>query len=1138
MDKEEDKAVEAENEKSVEKEQPKKKKPEPKKAKKGEDADEVLVKNTIELKPKLEEAPGKTAVLGWGRMNPITVGHEKLVNKIKSVARSEGGDPILFLTHSQDAKKNPLTYDDKYMLATRAFGKMVRKSRSKTIIQAAQELQKKYKNIVLVVGSDRVKTFDDLLNKYNGKDYSFDSIKVVSAGDRDPDADDVTGMSASKMRALAKDGDMESFSKGLPKKLKANAKDVYDMVRGGMKISEELELDEAILSFAQRRQRAMTMRKYKSKIAAARKRMSKRVATKDRLQKKARKKAIAIIRGKVAGDKGKRYSELSTAEKMMIDQKVAKRKAVIDRIAKKLLPKVRRADIARVQGKKVSEEYNLDEHFDLFIEEPTVGQDPDIKDKKGTQPAVYYKGLSKSTKDKRDAHFKKGTKMDDDNPAAYKPAPGDATAKTKPSKHTKKFKDMYGEELIPLSKFHSAQKKDGSVKTDGRFKIFRKKNAEAGDTSDKAEIKNKIIDENKAEERLRTQHKAERENMKREHDKELDSVKTRGLRRQIRDLQKEEFDTDEALLAFIEEVSNDISDSVELSEAKGDAGLKAKAEKSGMPLGILRQVYNRGVAAWRTGHRPGTTPQQWGFARVNSFVTKSSGTWGKADADLAAKVRGSSKKEEVESPIDKKKDGSLSYKKTKVITEDDPCWDTHEKRGMKKKGGKLVPNCVPKNEAVSPAQQAAIAIAKKKKEKLDEALQHVHTIKIDGNAPSNPKPSEVANIKSDFKLHVQAIRGATKRLGGLITDTEVPSRQNKFVGTIKVGTRGDANKISIPVIQRSVKSGGIELDKRQFVEETELDEEFEYMLEGYMASKLKSVTINKKAYQHALKTLKDVITRKKKESGGIGMKHGSNYYAQQVAKTYRDVDHKVLHNMLGEEYIFEEGGAGDRGTDKLTKRYKKDTPGESVSESEGPVPKPMSKMTDKQKEDLRHKQAAERERNIRKMKIGQKQTDDDRKRREADRERRLRQYAGKREELELDDMFESVISEREGFKQFNEDVSQKQISDLEKFADRLLDKFGVDVEFTRHFADRMNDDRNNPKISIPELQRFFKKVAKNKAKDIKQLGDSEAVLKDIQADLNLPVVINYDKAKNEFEVVNKTIMRKKDFKTPNKIVKY
>ena len=74
---------------------------------------------------------------------------------------------------------------------------------------------------------------------------------------------------------------------------------------------------------------------------------------------------------------------------------------------------------------------------------------------------------------------------------------------------------------------------------------------------------------------------------------------------------------------------------------KATAALQKKAEKSGMPLGILRKVYNRGMAAWRTGHRPGTTPQQWGLARVNSFVTKSSGTWGKADKDLAARVRGS-----------------------------------------------------------------------------------------------------------------------------------------------------------------------------------------------------------------------------------------------------------------------------------------------------------------------------------------------------------------------------------------------------------------------------------------------------------------------------------------------------------------
>ena len=138
-----------------------------------------------------------------------------------------------------------------------------------------------------------------------------------------------------------------------------------------------------------------------------------------------------------------------------------------------------------------------------------VKQDSDIKDKKGTQPAKYYAGdMSKSTKEKRAAHFSKKKSG---------PAPGDASAETKPSKHTKKYKQMFGEEI---------------------------------------------------------------------------------------------------------------------------EGLKNKAEKSGMPYGILKKVYDRGMAAYKTGHRPGTTAQQWAFARVNSFVTKSKGTWGGADKDLAAKVRG------------------------------------------------------------------------------------------------------------------------------------------------------------------------------------------------------------------------------------------------------------------------------------------------------------------------------------------------------------------------------------------------------------------------------------------------------------------------------------------------------------------
>jgi hypothetical protein len=152
-------------------------------------------------------------------------------------------------------------------------------------------------------------------------------------------------------------------------------------------------------------------------------------------------------------------------------------------------------------------------------------QDKEVEGKKGSQPKKYYAKdadgdeMSQSTKDKRADHFKNN--KDKEGEDAFKPAPGDSKAETKPSQHTKKYKKMFG-------------------------------------------------------------------------------------------------------------------------EGAADKSLQKKADKSGMPVGILKQVYKRGVAAWKGGHRPGTTPEQWGHARVNSFVTKSSGTWGGADQDLAKKVQGKS----------------------------------------------------------------------------------------------------------------------------------------------------------------------------------------------------------------------------------------------------------------------------------------------------------------------------------------------------------------------------------------------------------------------------------------------------------------------------------------------------------------
>ena len=117
-----------------------------------------------------------------------------------------------------------------------------------------------------------------------------------------------------------------------------------------------------------------------------------------------------------------------------------------------------------------------------------------------------------------------------------------------------------------------------------------------------------------------------------------------------------------------------------------------------------------------------------------------------------------------------------------------------------------------------------------------------------------------------------------------------------------------------------------------------------------------------------------------------------------------------------------------------------------------------------------------------------------------------------------------------------EDISQSDVDNLEKFADRILKKYDIDVEFTRHFVDRLNDPRNSPDIKVAELQRFFKKIQRNKGKNIRNNPDVEAVLKDMTTNLNLPVVI---KTKGSgFEVTNKTIMRKKDFNTTSKIIRY
>tara|TARA_Y100001937_G_C7098664_1_gene321408 strand:+ start:289 stop:1143 length:855 start_codon:yes stop_codon:yes gene_type:complete len=186
-------------------------------------------------------AEDSTAAFIFGRFNPPTIGHKKLFDKLKSV------NPVFFVfaTKTQDKKSNPLAYAEKIAAMDAQFPEMadyvINDPNIRTIIDVMQFIEKAgHTNVIMVAGSDRVQSFDDLLQKYNGKEYNFKSIKVVSAGERDPDSDSVSGVSASKAREAAKLNDFDQFQTMFAGNEKVKRK-IFDMVRQGMGLSETKE---------------------------------------------------------------------------------------------------------------------------------------------------------------------------------------------------------------------------------------------------------------------------------------------------------------------------------------------------------------------------------------------------------------------------------------------------------------------------------------------------------------------------------------------------------------------------------------------------------------------------------------------------------------------------------------------------------------------------------------------------------------------------------------------------------------------------------------------------------------------------------------------------------------------------------
>ena len=202
--------------------------------------------------PQVEKTKG-VLTIAFGRFNPPTTGHEKLLDTV--AANSDEGDYIIVPSRSQDKKKNPLDPDTKVSVMRQMFPqhseRIVNDPQNRTIFNVLKKAHMDgYAGVRIIGGGDRVQEFEKLSNDYNGKLYDFDSVEVLSAGDRDPDGDDVSGMSASKQRKAAAEGDFAAFRKGVPASMNnTQARELYKNLRVAMKIEEGWNLWEIAPKF-------------------------------------------------------------------------------------------------------------------------------------------------------------------------------------------------------------------------------------------------------------------------------------------------------------------------------------------------------------------------------------------------------------------------------------------------------------------------------------------------------------------------------------------------------------------------------------------------------------------------------------------------------------------------------------------------------------------------------------------------------------------------------------------------------------------------------------------------------------------------------------------------------------------------
>jgi len=639
----------------------------------------------------LYEAP-QTLVFAFGRFNPPTTGHEKLINKVASVA---GSNPYrIYPSFTTNPKKDPLPHALKVAYMRKMFPNhrknIIADSKMKTAIFIAEAVYKEgFKNLIMVVGSDRVKEFSTLLNRYNDAPdksgnqlFKFDSVKVVSAGERDPDSEGVSGMSASKMRDAAAKGDKDLFLSGVPSSFKDGEK-LYRDVRKYMGIREERDMGD-MSDFETVRDMYLT-----GKIWNAGDIVEAKGVTGEVVRKGTNYLSFVDEDGKVH----KAWlHEIELDEKKTITLFKNKQPTAYDRMRRNMNPK----DIKTVDA---SDKKQIKDLESRGWQRSPYDEEVDLDERNYKKEYANYQGKpeqierrSSRNKARRVMGDKTQVGMDvghkDNDPMNNEP---DNLRNEDPSKNRREPRLREIDEDL-LDKYPWLKKAKSYLFTKTHKKGMNKlaitvatefaKQQNAGKTPNPINIIHDVT-------------------------KSISDVTDRMARDYINDLVKQgklpkelkaEYKSQNETLSFkdfvdsIQEVKQDkdIDDKKGTQPAKYYAGDMAKSTKDKRDAHFRKK---------KSGPAPGDADAK---TKPSVHTKKFKQMFGEVLPDSASQKDYIDDFEKSDAPQfkgkSKEKRREMAIAAYLSKNEDAPCWDTHKQVGMKKKSGRMVPNCVPKNE--------------------------------------------------------------------------------------------------------------------------------------------------------------------------------------------------------------------------------------------------------------------------------------------------------------------------------------------------------------------------------------------------------------------------------------------------------